>query len=290
MGWLMFLVSIIGIAVNLRVLQTFFKQKMTSFYIMCSSKTLSNMIIILGYLLHNAPITIIDNFTGPTFFNMLVNQMVSYGIYLLGPVTQLMISVNRLMVMLFVKKSITQNNQKITVAILVVFWIMAVLITAMGLRDSCNVIYNPELLNWWSGGCDDDIGEAVMGFVILCAILSNLCNLIVVIKLAMSMNKKHLDSESVRRRQAKSRKLFIQNCIQDWLFGIDSVNSTYIDLIYDGILFRFFLDIFSNLMTPVLDGCVMMFFNHGGEKKQSVILSVKKKDTTTQNTGSMGRF
>ncbi|EGT49554.1 hypothetical protein CAEBREN_31583 [Caenorhabditis brenneri] len=187
MGWTMFLMSLIGMAVNLRVLQGFFKQKMSSFYIMCSSKTLSNMIIILCYLFHNAPITIINNFTGPTSANIIVNQMVSYGIYLLGPVTQLLISINRLMVIIFVKKSITQNNQKITFAILICFWVAAIVITAWGSRDTCNVIYNPELLNWWSGGCDDNIGEAAMGFVILCAILSNLCNLVVVIKLAMSM-------------------------------------------------------------------------------------------------------
>ncbi|CAL2034563.1 unnamed protein product [Caenorhabditis brenneri] len=303
MGWTMFFMSLIGMAVNLRVLQGFFKQKMSSFYIMCSSKTLSNMIIILCYLFHNAPITIINNFTGPTFANIIVNQMVSYGIYLLGPVTQLLISINRLMVIIFVKKSITQNNQKITIAILICFWVAAIVITAWGSRghhfkseainnlaDTCNVIYNPELLNWWSGGCDDNIGEAAMGFVILCAILSNLCNLVVVIKLAMSMNKKHMDSESVRRRQQKSRELFIQSCIQDWLFAIDSVNSTYIDLIYDGVIFRFLLDIFSNLMTPVLDGCVMLFFSHSIDKKQSVVLSVKKKEATTQNTTSQGKF
>uniref|UniRef100_A0A1I7V3D0 7TM_GPCR_Srx domain-containing protein n=1 Tax=Caenorhabditis tropicalis TaxID=1561998 RepID=A0A1I7V3D0_9PELO len=185
---------------------------------------------------------------------MLVNQMVSYGIYLLGPVTQLLISINRLMVIVFVKKSIQQNNQKITVAVLIAFWVISIVITGLGARDTCNVIYIPELLNWFSGGCDDNLGEAVMGFVILCAILSNICNLIVVFKLAMTTKKNFLDSESVRRRQAKSKKLFIQSCIQDWLFAIDSLNSTYIDLIYDGVIFRFLLDIFSNLMTPVLDG------------------------------------
>ncbi|CAO4366960.1 unnamed protein product [Caenorhabditis nigoni] len=118
---------------------------------------------------------------------MLVNQMVSYGIYLLGPITQFMISINRLLVMVFVKQAMVQNNQKITVVVLVMFWLAAIAITSMGVIDSCNVIYNPELLNWWSGGCDDDIGEAAMGFVILCAILSNLCNLIVLVKLVMSV-------------------------------------------------------------------------------------------------------
>ncbi|PIC48363.1 hypothetical protein B9Z55_007363 [Caenorhabditis nigoni] len=290
MGWLMFLISIIGIAVNLKVLQSFCKQKMSSFYIMCSSKTLSNMVIILGYLLHNAPITVIDNFTGPTFFNMLVNQMVSYGIYLLGPVTQFMISINRLLVMVFVKQAMVQNNQKITVVILVMFWLAAIAITSMGVIDSCNVIYNPELLNWWSGGCDDDIGEAAMGFVILCAILSNLCNLIVLVKLVMSVSKKHMHSETIRRRQAKSRKLFIQSCIQDWIFAIDSVNSTYVDLLNDGILFRFMLDIFSNLMTPVLDGFVMLFFQHSAENKKSVVLCVKKKETTQNTTSQAARI
>ncbi|PIC48361.1 hypothetical protein B9Z55_007363 [Caenorhabditis nigoni] len=248
------------------------------------------MVIILGYLLHNAPITVIDNFTGPTFFNMLVNQMVSYGIYLLGPVTQFMISINRLLVMVFVKQAMVQNNQKITVVILVMFWLAAIAITSMGVIDSCNVIYNPELLNWWSGGCDDDIGEAAMGFVILCAILSNLCNLIVLVKLVMSVSKKHMHSETIRRRQAKSRKLFIQSCIQDWIFAIDSVNSTYVDLLNDGILFRFMLDIFSNLMTPVLDGFVMLFFQHSAENKKSVVLCVKKKETTQNTTSQAARI
>ncbi|CCD67492.1 7TM GPCR serpentine receptor class x (Srx) domain-containing protein [Caenorhabditis elegans] len=288
-GWIMLMASLLGMSVNCCVLRNFYKQKMSSFDILCSSKTLSNMCILLGYVIHNAPITIIGNFNGPTLMNILVNQMVNYGIYIVGPIVQFMISINRLMVIIFVKQSMTQNNQKLTIIVLVTFWLIGIILTVATI-NSCDVIYNPEILNWWSGGCDENLGDTITGFVILCAVLSNLCNLVIVVKLVLAINKNQLDSSTVRRRKQKSRKLFIQSCIQDWLFAIDSINSTFVDLISDDAIFTFFCDIFSNMMTPVLDGIVMLIFNHESKIKKSRIMSVKKREATPQNTGSQSRY
>eukprot|EP00081_Caenorhabditis_elegans_P015080 NP_494617.2 Serpentine Receptor, class X [Caenorhabditis elegans] len=289
-GWIMLLASLLGMAMNFRVLQSFCKQKMSSFYLMCSSKTLSNMCILLGYVVHNAPITIMNNFNGPTFMNTLVNEMLSYGIYIVGPIIQFMISINRLMIIIFVKQSMTQNNQNLTIILLAITWLAGILLTVITSVDTCNLTYNPELLNWWHDGCGNFVGDAVTAFVILCAILSNVCNFVIVVRLLTSINKIQLDSSTVRRRKQKSRKLFIQSCIQDWLSAIDSINITFVDSNFDKAIFKFLFDIFSNLMTPVLDGFVMLIFNQECENKQSTIVTVKMRETTTHNTGSHNKF
>lgn len=129
-----------------------------------------------------------NNFSGPTFVNMMVNESVSYGIYLLGPVTQFMISINRMLVIVYAKQFINRNNQKLTIIILLILWLDAfVNLIISAVIDDCDVIYNPELLNWYSGGCDDTVGNVVVALVLCCAVLSNLTNLFVVLKLAISM-------------------------------------------------------------------------------------------------------
>ncbi|CAI2346838.1 unnamed protein product [Caenorhabditis sp. 36 PRJEB53466] len=275
-GSIMFVASILGIIVNLQVLYSYTHQKMSSFLIMCSSKTISNVLIIIGYLFYNAPITIFHIFNGPTFLNMLVNQSVTYGIYLLGPGVQLLLSINRLLVMFFVKQSSTQNNQKITLTSLGVFWIVSLTITGLGTGDACNIVYVPDLLNWWSNGCDDVMAKGVTSFVLFCGAFSIVCNLFVVFKLISSTNTGVMDAESSRIRRQKSRNLFIQNCIQDCLFVTDTLNSFFFAEMYENVLFRFTFNLFSNLMTHVIDGCIMLIFTYENKAERLKVLAVKR--------------
>lgn len=70
--------------------------------------------------------------------NILVNQMVNYGIYIVGPIVQFMISINRLMVIIFVKQSMTQNNQKLTIIVLVTFWLIGIILTVATISEIFN--------------------------------------------------------------------------------------------------------------------------------------------------------
>lgn len=107
-----------------------------------------------------------NNFSEPTFFNMMVNEAVSYGIYFLGPVTQFMISIDRMLVIVYAKQFINRNNQKLTIIILLILWLVAVAnLIISAVTDGCDVIYNPELLNWFSGGCDYTVGNVVVALV-----------------------------------------------------------------------------------------------------------------------------
>lgn len=63
--------------------------------------------------------------------NTLVNEMLSYGIYIVGPIIQFMISINRLMIIIFVKQSMTQNNQNLTIILLAITWLAGILLTVI---------------------------------------------------------------------------------------------------------------------------------------------------------------
>lgn len=124
--------SAFGIFINLLVLYRFISKSMSSFYMMCSSKTISNFIVLFCYLIFNGPVSIVRSYYGPDFFNMLLNQIAAYGVYVQGniqfpsekirgngcfsgPMTQVCISFNRFLVIYFATLAKRKNGRGVTI-------------------------------------------------------------------------------------------------------------------------------------------------------------------------------
>ncbi|CCD69697.1 7TM GPCR serpentine receptor class x (Srx) domain-containing protein [Caenorhabditis elegans] len=281
-GVFMIIASAFGIFINILVLHRFIAKNMSSFYLMCSSKTVSNSIILFCYLIFNGPVSVGRSYYGPEFMNMLLNQMAAYGIYVQGPMTQVCISFNRFMVIYFVSLAKRKSGRLATITALCTCWTISFIVTIAGIPKNCTNIFNYEILTWDNlDPCVDILADAVMYWIGFLAIISNTFNVVVAVKLIVSASKPHMDSTASKRRKRTSRNLFLQSCFQDWVYLIDTINSMYIYSWFSDILWQFFFTIFSNLMVHVTDGCIMLFFNYEGKKKTlTLTLNNVKREVT----------
>ncbi|EGT49363.1 hypothetical protein CAEBREN_25390 [Caenorhabditis brenneri] len=281
-GIFMILTSAFGIFINLFVFRRFVSKNMTSFYIMCSSKTISNSMILFCYLIFNGPVSVMRRYYGPEFMNMLLNQMAAYGIYVQGPMTQVCISFNRFLIIYFATLAKRKNGRKATFVALSICWLISLFVTVAGIPGNCTNIFNYDILTWDNlDPCVDTLADLVMYWIGVLAVISNTFNVVVAIKLIVSATKPHMDSVASKRRRRTSRRLFLQSCFQDWIYLLDTINSMFIYTWLDKIIWQFFFTIFSNLFVHVMDGCIMLFFNY--EKKKSILMLPKKKDCTFIN-------
>ncbi|CAO4366952.1 unnamed protein product [Caenorhabditis nigoni] len=281
-GIFMILTSALGIFINLFVLQRFLCKNMSSFYIMCSSKTISNSMILLCYVIFNGPVSVIRRYYGPEFLNMILNQMAAYGIYVQGPMTQVCISFNRFLIIYFATSAKQTNGKTATIIALAICWLISLFVTVAGIPGNCTNIFNFDILTWDNlDPCVDTLADSVMYWIGFLAVISNTFNVVVAIKLIVSSTKPHMDSVASKRRRRTSRRLFFQSCFQDWIYLIDTINSMYVYTWCAEILWQFFFTIFSNLFVHFADGCIMLFFNY--EKKRVLLSLPRKKECTFIN-------
>ncbi|CCD69698.1 7TM GPCR serpentine receptor class x (Srx) domain-containing protein [Caenorhabditis elegans] len=281
-GIVMILLSAFGIFINILVLHRFIAKNMSSFYLLCSSKTVSNSIILFCYLVYNGPVSVLQVYYGPEMFNILFNQIAAYGVYIQGPMTQVCISFNRFMVIYFVSLAKRKSGRVLTITALSICWTISLIVTVIGIPDKCTNIYLYEYLTWdYSDSCVFLLADLVLYWIICLAIVSNTFNVMVAVKLIVSSKKSHLDTMASKRRKKTSRNLFLQSCFQDWIYLIDTVNGMYIYNWFNSVTWQFGCTILSNLMVHVSDGCIMLFFNY--EKKHKIPKTIVKRDFTAVN-------
>ncbi|CAI5440780.1 unnamed protein product [Caenorhabditis angaria] len=266
-GLFMIFSGALGIFLNSVVFYRFITQKnISGFYILCASKTISNNLILLGYVFYNGPVALFNTYFGPDIINIIVNQSMAYGVYVQGPLTQLCIAANRFLVIILPAHAQRDGGKCVVFTALSFCWCISLFVLLAGFPDNCLNLFNIEILTWDNlDPCVDILADSVMYLVMFLAVCSNSFNVIVATKLIFNATNNHIDSYATKRRKQTARKLFMQNCFQDWVYLIDTLNSMYVYTWSSDILYQFFFTMFSNLFVHVADAGIMLLFNY--EKK-----------------------
>ncbi|CAP28477.1 Protein CBR-SRX-113, partial [Caenorhabditis briggsae] len=220
--------AFLGILVNLFMFFKFISFDKTSFYILCTSKTVSNFVLLTVYFLYIGPTDFLYTQIGPLSLNTYLNQAMGFGMYLQGPITQMIITINRFLVIWFTPTKIPEYSNRITVTALSVSWAIAIwLSTLIGLPDNCRVPMGFEHIGYYSTPCNYQITIITVSAIFLLAIFTNSMNLMIAGKLIWSWKKarSNLSSEASQQRRKTSARFFFQSCIQDWICVMDVANN-----------------------------------------------------------------
>ncbi|CAP27769.2 Protein CBR-SRX-111 [Caenorhabditis briggsae] len=274
-GVLMILVSLIGLFFNVSAFYQYLSQEKTNFYIMCISKTISNSLHLLVYLAYNGPSALLYTQIGPEWLNRYLNQAIAYGLYCQGPLTQALITINRFLIVYFQPIIVPWYSKWITIGSLAFCWIIAFYFsTLIGFPESCLIKFSHQKLTWIHEECPYIIHFILQSdflFLVLpLGLFSNFMNIFIAINLFLLSKSQSLSNETSRQRRKTTIRLFIQNCFEDWIYVLDTVNSLFIrDSVNDGFVI-FLVTLGSNLITQVADGFVMFMSNYHQSRKQRV--------------------
>ncbi|CAO4379093.1 unnamed protein product [Caenorhabditis nigoni] len=179
------------------------------------------------------------------------------GMYLQGPITQMIITINRFLVIWFTPANIPEYSNRITVTALSVSWAIAIwLSTLIGLPDTCRVPMGFEHIGYYSTPCNYQITIITVSAIFLLAIFTNSMNLMIAGKLIWSWS-----------------------CIQDWICVLDVANNavSHIYCSSDRLCISLALIAFG-VLVPGVDGLVMYLFNYRSFGKRIV-----SRDVTTES-------
>ncbi|CAL2044570.1 unnamed protein product [Caenorhabditis brenneri] len=268
--------AFLGILVNLFMFFKFLSFEKTSFYIMCTSKTISNFILLTFYFLYIGPTDVLYTQIGSLSLNTYVNQTMGFGMYLQGPLTQMMITINRFIVIWFTPTNIPKYSNRVTATFLSLAWVVVIwLSTLIGLPDSCRVPVGFEHIGYYSSPCNEQLTIYFVSTIFFLAIFTNSMNLMIGGKLVYSWsyeksneslqrkNRSNLSSEASQLRRKTSTRFFIQSCIQDWICVMDVANNmvSHIYCSKDRLCISLALISFGVLVYGA-DGLVMYLFNY----------------------------
>ncbi|CCD69331.1 7TM GPCR serpentine receptor class x (Srx) domain-containing protein [Caenorhabditis elegans] len=288
-GASMIIASIIGLFFNLSAFRKYLSLEKTSFHVMCISKTVSNSLHILVYLLYNGPSALLYAQLGPELLNRYLNQAIAYGLYCQGPLTQALITINRFLIVYFAPIVIPWYSKWITFGSLSACWIIAAYFsTLIGFPESCLIRFSHQSLTWMHDECPYFIHYILQSdflFLVLpLAVFSNVMNVFIAIKLFLSSKTQNLSTESCRHRQKTLIRLFIQNCFEDWVYVLDTVNSLFFRNTANHPFLIFIVTLGSNLFTQLADGLVMYVSNYQRNGKRRV--NSAKVQNTNRVAGS----
>ncbi|EFO89031.1 hypothetical protein CRE_06313 [Caenorhabditis remanei] len=274
-GVLMIFMSLIGLLFNVSAFYQYLSLEKTSFHIICISKTISNSLHLLVYLVYNGPSALLYTQIGPELLNRYLNQAIAYGLYCQGPLTQALITINRFLIVYFSPIIIPWYSKWITFGSLAACWIIAFYFsTLIGFPDSCLLRFSHQTLTWIHDDCPYFIHYILQSdflyLILPLGVFSNCMNFFIAFKLFLLSKNQSLSTEASRQRRNTTIRLFIQNCFEDWIYVLDTVNSLFIrDKVNDGFVI-FLVTLGSNLITQVADGSVMFISNYHHTRKQRV--------------------
>ncbi|CAO4378633.1 unnamed protein product [Caenorhabditis nigoni] len=217
----------------------------------------------------------VDGFThiGSTFLNTRVQQVFGVGLYIQGPMTQMIITVNRFIVIMFSPTTVPKYNTHITLATLSLVWLNGICWSTLpGFEENCFVPFRFDHVGFYLTKCNKRIVEWMAILIIPLAVFNNTMNIILAIKLAISAKKmRGISSEVARNRRRQTTRFFIQSCIQDWfaalVFGINIfANELMCPTNACSILTTFAVD----SMNYAADGFVMFLFTFKRANKNSI--------------------
>ncbi|CCD67495.1 7TM GPCR serpentine receptor class x (Srx) domain-containing protein [Caenorhabditis elegans] len=262
-GVYMLLTSFCGILINLYMLYYFSKLQKTSFYILCASKTISNIFMLLTYFFYVGPVNVLYTPIGPSALNTYVNQMNSFGFYLQGPVTQLMITVNRFLVVWISAAKASKDSKNVTVVVLTISWVFAIWYsTLLGFPDDCRMQVNFGHVPWTRPPCALEMIYVLIIIIFSLGVFTNILNILIAIKLfILSKYSKLLSSVSFQNRRKSRIYLFLQSCFQDWIVVVDILNNFGSNVYCANRTCIVLVTMGFGVMVYAADGIVMYLFN-----------------------------
>ncbi|ULT88076.1 hypothetical protein L3Y34_007344 [Caenorhabditis briggsae] len=177
---------------------------------------------LLVYLCYIGPVNLFFTHIGSTFFNSRIQQVFGLGLFIQGPMTQMIITVNRFLVIMFSPTSVPKYSTHITVAALSLTWLAGIWwSTIPGFEDNCFVPFTFDHVGFYFTECNQKIVVWVACIIVSLAVFNNTMNIVLGIKLAISAKKmRGISSEVARNRSRQTTRFFIQSCIQDWLTAL----------------------------------------------------------------------
>ncbi|CCD67491.1 7TM GPCR serpentine receptor class x (Srx) domain-containing protein [Caenorhabditis elegans] len=268
-GSYMILAGSIGVLVNVFMFYHFISLEKTVFYILCSSKSISNTLVLLIYFGYIGPINAFYTAIGSGTLSSYLNQAMGFGLYLQGPTTQLMITINRFLVVWFSPVNTPRYSTRITVAAMGISWIFTVWFsTLVGMPAICripflfdHVPYPDYQENDFK--CTDTLITCLVSGLFLLAISTNFMNILIAVKLfCLSKSTSSLSSETAKNRRKMKIRFFLQSCFQDWICMLDvAMNFTSIEFCGSHVC-AVLISMGFDVLVYVMDGLIMYFFNY----------------------------
>uniref|UniRef100_A0A1I7V3D1 7TM_GPCR_Srx domain-containing protein n=1 Tax=Caenorhabditis tropicalis TaxID=1561998 RepID=A0A1I7V3D1_9PELO len=217
------LASIIGICFNVFMFFHFLSLEKLSFYILCTSKTVSNTLSLLVYLTYIGPANLFYTSIGSMTFNARLQQIFGFGLFLQGPMTELLVTVNRFVIIIFSPTKIPTYSAKITVFALAATWCFAIWLSWLpGFPDYCFVQFAFDHVGYYESDCSQEVVLWLIFIIFPLALFNNAMNFILGAKLiVLAKRQRHMtSSEAAKRRRNQTIKFFIQSVIQDWMTAL----------------------------------------------------------------------
>ncbi|CAO4378642.1 unnamed protein product [Caenorhabditis nigoni] len=219
---------------------------------------------LLVYLCYIGPVNLFFTDIGSTFLNTRTQLIFGLGLFIQGPMTQMIITVNRFLVIMFSPITVPKYNTHITVATLSLVWLAGVWWSTLpGFKEECFVTFIFPHVGYYMTDCHEKIVVRMVLIILPLAVFNNSMNIVLAIKLAISARKlRGISSEVARNRRRQTTRFFIQSCIQDWFAAlVCGTNIISVDHICPtnacSILTTFAVD----SMNYTGDGFVMFVFN-----------------------------
>ncbi|CAB3396574.1 unnamed protein product [Caenorhabditis bovis] len=287
---IMVLFGTMGLILNGSVFYGLMSQKKSigGFYSLCASKTISNTMICLTFVLWASPCTLLNHYFLPHQINILFGQYGGWMPYIMGPFTQICMAFNRFCALFLPHYYGRSFPIPLSVVGVLFFWTIAIIITSFGVPEGCGFIFVIKRLAWEPEESECAVNFAVGFFYLIVAtsVAANVFNTTIAIKLIMTATTSNVSRDISEVRRRKRTKMYIQSVSQDCLHVMDTINCSIISHFSEAVWYRF---VFSSLLflgIHVFDGLVMILFNK--HLRPVCFHDAKSRASYTQKTSVIG--
>ncbi|EGT56258.1 hypothetical protein CAEBREN_14687 [Caenorhabditis brenneri] len=261
----MLLTSIVGLILNFTIaIALFARFKLNSgFLVICMVKSMANNIICVGFLLWPVPVTYLNSYYLPSFYNVLAGQIIGWFAWSYSPTTQILLAGNRLMAVYFPQAYHSKYKYSPNRIFLSIIFILSITISLPGFMDGCNFIFELDLISWVpeSTPCSSRLSSFFTYFAFSMSFISNTFNVIVFLKLVSDAKTAKISSIQHLNRQRRNRRMLFQSVCQDLIIAIDTFNTTYAWSFYSALWYQFIVCAYSRVLARTLEGLVMVLIN-----------------------------
>ncbi|CAI5451033.1 unnamed protein product [Caenorhabditis angaria] len=285
----MFISAVLGLFFNVLVILALQSpKKLGGIFKICIAKSISNIIICVGFLVWPIPIAILNYYFLPQQFNVFMGQIVGWFAITLAPLTQVLLAGNRLIAVYFPQTF--GNNYKISptsIGISIAFFVASIAAIA-GFFDGCHFLFMIESLGWTSenSACAILLSNMFTIVVFSMAFVSNSLNIATFFKLFYDSKKANISNNEVSNRRSKNRRMLLQSVLHDLLILIDMCNAIFICQLSNSIWVQFLTLSFSMVFIRMLEGLAMLLINVRIRNGALKILKIRKKQIGTTRQSS----
>ncbi|CAL2034565.1 unnamed protein product [Caenorhabditis brenneri] len=201
-----------------------------------------------------------------------MNQSVGYGLIVMGSLTQMMITINRFLVVYFTLYSRVGDVSKYSNQVTVFFQGGQV---SRGAVVAVNGILFKTLPH--------KIEPGPLGMVLHVLFhqfwVFNVCYT-PSRKLIVSAKNQSLSSEMSKKRRENAKKFFFQSLCQDWIYVLQMIICYYFIRWFEkDTVGQFMSEMGCDVLVPVVDGLIMFSFNYRGKKTLREIKNSNNSDS-----------